>query len=571
MRQPMRLLLWCLAAGFGLGLPVWAVPILTMTRTIVPEGVYEPGVPLDVTITLDFIGDDTLTALGVEEVFPPGWTFDSVVSEDGPSIVPPADWPELLEFAWFPLPEFPVSFTYRVNPPQGEGGSPQIVGEAYCRVSGVGPVSSGSVITGLSLPGSLQVFIEPAGARLAGARWAVEGGAWQESGAVRDDVPAGQRVISFSQISGWQMPEDILAAIVADQLVTYTAEYTEIGGEGEGEGSVDLPHAAFTADPASGVAPLAVEFTDESTPGASPITSWVWDFGDGASSMTQHPSHVYDRPDTYRVTLLVTTALGADSEIKPGCITVSQGGPAEGENEGELPHAAFSADPVSGTAPLGVEFTDESTPGASPITSWAWDFGDAESSMAQHPSHVYGSPGTYRVTLLVTTAIGTDSEIKMGYITVGQGGEGEAEGESGGALPKAAFSANPTYGVAPLGVEFTDESTPGASPITRWSWDFGDDASSKAQHPSHVYNHPGTYRVTLLVATAIGADSEIKTGYIIVTEGGEGEGESPGTSKFLGCGTGDSPVEGSLIDLALPAGVLLLLVAGTRPHSLNTW
>jgi PKD repeat protein len=51
----------------------------------------------------------------------------------------------------------------------------------------------------------------------------------------------------------------------------------------------------------SGAAPLSVIFTDTTT--NSP-TSWDWDFGDGtASSTDQNPTHAYETPGIYSVTL----------------------------------------------------------------------------------------------------------------------------------------------------------------------------------------------------------------------------------------------------------------------------
>ena len=82
-----------------------------------------------------------------------------------------------------------------------------------------------------------------------------------------------------------------------------------------------------------------------------------------------------------------------------------------------LPAADFTASPTSGTAPLTVQFTDLST--GSP-TSWQWDFendGTIDSS-ERNPPHIYQNPGTYSVFLRVTNAVGSDTEIKTGYITV---------------------------------------------------------------------------------------------------------------------------------------------------------
>jgi len=62
-----------------------------------------------------------------------------------------------------------------------------------------------------------------------------------------------------------------------------------------------------------------------------------------------------------------------------------------------------------------VNFTDL-TVGAP--TSWAWNFGDGNTSNQQNPAHTYGSNGTYNVSLTATNGFGSDSETKNGYITV---------------------------------------------------------------------------------------------------------------------------------------------------------
>jgi PKD repeat protein len=85
------------------------------------------------------------------------------------------------------------------------------------------------------------------------------------------------------------------------------------------------------------------------------------------------------------------------------------------------PLAAFRAFPSAGEEPLSVQFTDFSLPGGQPIRSWLWDFGDGEQSTAQNPLHVYPNPGTYDVSLTVTTAIGSDSEVIVNHIRVSLG------------------------------------------------------------------------------------------------------------------------------------------------------
>jgi len=80
-----------------------------------------------------------------------------------------------------------------------------------------------------------------------------------------------------------------------------------------------------------------------------------------------------------------------------------------------LPVAAFTASPTSGTAPLTVSFTDQST--GSP-TGWSWDFGDGATSTLQNPGHTYDAAGSYTVSLTVTNADGSDTETKVDYIVV---------------------------------------------------------------------------------------------------------------------------------------------------------
>jgi PKD repeat protein len=79
--------------------------------------------------------------------------------------------------------------------------------------------------------------------------------------------------------------------------------------------------------------------------------------------------------------------------------------------------AEFSADPLSGAAPLEVTFTDLST-GTPGSDSWTWDFGDTTGSGDQHPVHIYSSPGIYTVTLTVSNVFNSDDEVKVAYITV---------------------------------------------------------------------------------------------------------------------------------------------------------
>ncbi len=170
------------------------------------------------------------------------------------------------------------------------------------------------------------------------------------------------------------------------------------------------PTARFTADKTQGPMPLTVRFSDLSIPGAAPVTAWLWDFGDGATSTVQHPVHTYNTVGSYAVSLRVTTSQGSNTLTRQSYILVQQ--------QVFPPIADFTAAPVAGNAPLTVTFTDTSTPGTAPITQWAWEFGDGSLHSAQNPTHTYNLPGTYTVSLKVTTTIGTDTKTATDLIRV---------------------------------------------------------------------------------------------------------------------------------------------------------
>ncbi len=248
------------------------------------------------------------------------------------------------------------------------------------------------------------------------------------------------------------------------------------------------PAADFTASPVSGAAPLTVAFTDTST---NNPTSWSWDFGDGSASTEQNPSHTYENSGgttrTFTVSLTATNDGGSDTETKADYISVVP--PA--------PSADFSASPTNGTTPLTVQFTDTSTNNP---TSWSWDFGDGATSAEQNPSHTYENAGgttrTFTVSLTATNDGGSDTETKADYISVVP------------PAPSADFSASPTSGTTPLTVAFTDAST---NNPTSWSWDFGDGATSAEQNPTHTYDSPGIYDVTLTATGPGGSDTTTRT------------------------------------------------------------
>jgi PGF-pre-PGF domain-containing protein len=167
---------------------------------------------------------------------------------------------------------------------------------------------------------------------------------------------------------------------------------------------VMAPISDFTGTPASGIAPLTVQFTDQST--GSP-TSWNWSFGDGNYSTLQNPAHTYAFAGAFTVSLNAINAAGSNLSTRSNYIDVT--------SSIIPPTASFTGIPTTGAVPLTVQFTDTST--GSP-TSWNWSFGDGSYRTSQNPLHTYSAIGTFTVSLNATNSAGSNATIRTNYITV---------------------------------------------------------------------------------------------------------------------------------------------------------
>ena len=86
--------------------------------------------------------------------------------------------------------------------------------------------------------------------------------------------------------------------------------------------STGEPMAAFALDRSEGKAPLRVSFRDHSTPGTQPVLQRIWDFGDGHTSESLNPSHRYEQPGVYTVSLTLRNAIGESIQTWESAIEV---------------------------------------------------------------------------------------------------------------------------------------------------------------------------------------------------------------------------------------------------------
>lgn len=314
----------------------------------------------------------------------------------------------------------------------------------------------------------------------------------------------------------------------------------------------------------SGVAPLEVEFTDLSV---GYITSWAWDFGDGATSTDENPVHTYTAAGEYTVILVVSDGNVSYTEEKTGYIYVTEGClpglqgtyydeynsqyqiPFSGTPEQRVDLRIWFADSASGeesdeanwpVATIGKANTfsvvyegnlivpkDESytfhlrsddgsvlwidnTADTDPVLINNWGLHAATTVSASK----FLAKGKHPIRIKMMENNG-DAVLHLEWESATiplQPVESFCHGT--GTLLNAEFDATPLNGTRPLNVQFTDHST---GTITSWLWDFGDGSSSVLQNPAHIYTNSGQYTVSLYVTDDTSSDTETKDQYINVT------------------------------------------------------
>lgn len=231
-----------------------------------------------------------------------------------------------------------------------------------------------------------------------------------------------------------------------------------------------LPTVNFSTSANAGCYPLPVQLTDASDPGSGTINKWLWDFGDGTISTDQNPQHMYASAGSFNISLRVTNSNGCEQTLtRSNYVNISTGVKAG---------FRFSS-PNSCMAPAAVKFTNTSS--GTGTLSYAWDFGDGQTSTDKDPVHTYSTNGSYTVKLVTRNSTGCkDSVIKTGIINIGN--------------TKADFNTPATI-CAGMPVNISNASVPLPSGS---AWTFGDGTGSTDLHPVKTYAAPGRYTIKLI-------------------------------------------------------------------------
>ena len=315
--------------------------------------------------------------------------------------------------------------------------------------------------------------------------------------------------------------------------------------------------ADFSGTPTVGMPPLFVEFSDMSVPSTGfELTSWAWDFGDGATSTDQNPSHTFEALGEYTVSLTVTDDSGSSTETKEDYINVVDIEPGDPDFALTLraDGPAFGYDLTFGFSPDATDGYDEMydlyapppppPPSFDAALMWGGDryftqvLNGSVDDLVEHEFSIALAYDTDN--LIEFTWDNTNWDVLGSFaledafggmmVSVDMTAENSLTLDNpaltslvlkitptGVSQPTADFSAENTSGYPPLTVSFTDESAAGSSDIVAWSWDFGDGGMSTDQNPTYSYESDGNYTVSLTITDVTGLmDTETKSDFVTV-------------------------------------------------------
>ena len=232
-----------------------------------------------------------------------------------------------------------------------------------------------------------------------------------------------------------------------------------------------------------------VDFVNSTVPSNNTIVQWNWNFGDGQTGTSFEPNYQYSAFGNFTAELTAVSDSGCvgssttDVEVYP------------------FPIAAFSMSDFEGCTPVSINFTNQSTVAPNyTIGSTEWIFGDGATSTNSSASHVYGAPGIYDVSLVVTTPGGgcADTLTMFGGMSIY-------------VTPNASFNFSPTDAtMLDPRIRFNNTTVNGIE----YEWDFGDGSVSFDEDPVNSYPAEGDYLVTLTAINGICADTTVRMAHI---------------------------------------------------------
>jgi len=223
-----------------------------------------------------------------------------------------------------------------------------------------------------------------------------------------------------------------------------------------------------------------------STDADGDLLRYSWDFGDGRQSDIINPTHTYERPGTYPVTLSVADESGSQRGIDRDRIAVIV-------QEGPIADAGADR-----TVCVNQEVRMDgsaSTDKDGSVNAFEWTFGDGSRASGATPIKSFERAGTYSVTLTITgDAVGQCSPLDTDTVTVEVL---PAKSQDILAVERAPVGDSVSF-VAQLGEEA------GTGDPVSFDWRFSDGGEATGQDVSYAFAQPGEYLVTLTTTLAGG-------------------------------------------------------------------
>lgn len=217
------------------------------------------------------------------------------------------------------------------------------------------------------------------------------------------------------------------------------------------------------------------------------VVSYNWKFGDGNTSIKEHPVNTFKVGGTYQTALRVETQYGCIDSVFKNTIIYHN------------PVAEYVIDTIENCSPHCPTLIDKSHVASNDSLSYVWTFGDGNTNDEDvNPTYCYTVENgtgvhTFSTSLEVKTAYGCSDKFAHENDIVVH------------ANPIADFelSASEISFLEP--VVYIDDFSVDAD---YWNWSFGDSTFSNESSPiMHKYESPGVYNVQLIVSTAFGCDN----------------------------------------------------------------
>jgi len=233
-----------------------------------------------------------------------------------------------------------------------------------------------------------------------------------------------------------------------------------------------MPVAAFTAP--NSCLGNATQFSNSTTLADGSLT-YVWDFKNGASSVSKNPTYKYAAAGSYYAKLTATSDRNCVNSIEKQVIVNYK------------PKALYTINNIC--AKDTVFFVNQSSSYGDSIT-YKWNFADGSLiNTSLSPKKVYATAGTYNSKLIVTSTFGCQDSLSLPVNVYPN------------PVSNFTYVANTCFSKPQA---FTSTSTVSTGKISNYLWDFSTGVTSNLVNPTYNFSNDGSYKVLLTVTTEKG-------------------------------------------------------------------